>query len=57
MFDKNLVLSILKQVDNAVETIKSRAAMIRSVKDFTDSRLEWKRWIVFVCSLWPSAML
>ena len=37
MFDKNLVLSILKQVDNAVETIKSRITMIRRVKDFTES--------------------
>jgi len=37
MFDKSLVLSVLKQIDNALETIRDRTVMIRSVDDFTGS--------------------
>lgn len=37
MFDKNLVLSILKQIDEALEKIRSRSEQIRSADDFTDS--------------------
>ena len=37
MFDKNLVLSILKQIDEALEKIKSRSEQIHSADDFTDS--------------------
>ena len=37
MFDKVLVLSILTQIDDALEKIASRAARIRSADDFTDS--------------------
>jgi hypothetical protein len=35
MFDKDLVLSILTQIDDALEKIASRAARIRSADDFT----------------------
>ena len=37
MFDKNLVLSILQQLDEALEKIKSRSEQIHSADDFTDS--------------------
>lgn len=37
MFDKVLVLSILKQIDDALEKIATRAAPVRSANDFTDS--------------------
>jgi len=37
MFDKDLVLSILAQIDDALEKIASRAARIRSADDFTGS--------------------
>ena len=37
MFDKDLVLSILTQIDEALEKIVSRAARIRSADDFTGS--------------------
>ncbi len=37
MFDRNLVLSILKQIDEALEKIKSRSEQIHSADDFTDS--------------------
>ena len=37
MFDKSLVLSILMQVDEALEKIKFRAAHIAGAGDFTDS--------------------
>ena len=35
MYDKSFVQSILKQIDNALETIKNRTEMIQSVNDFT----------------------
>lgn len=34
MFDKELVVSILKQIDQALETIKSRTTHIQSVNDY-----------------------
>jgi uncharacterized protein with HEPN domain len=37
MYDKSFVQSILKQIDNALETIKNRTEMIQSVNDFTDT--------------------
>jgi uncharacterized protein with HEPN domain len=37
MFDKTLVLSILTQIDEALERIASRAEPIRSASDFTGS--------------------
>lgn len=37
MFDKSLVLSILGQIDEALETVKNRTRHIQSVNDFTDS--------------------
>jgi len=37
MFDKTLVLSILSQIDEALEKIASRAKSIRSATDFTGS--------------------
>ena len=37
MFDKNLVLSILRQIDEALGKIKSRSEQIHTVNDFTDS--------------------
>ena len=37
MFDKDLVLSILTQIDDALEKIVSRSARIRSADDFTGS--------------------
>lgn len=37
MFDKHLVLSILKQIDEALEKIKSRSEPIHSADDFTNS--------------------
>ncbi|MBI5778622.1 MAG: DUF86 domain-containing protein [Planctomycetes bacterium] len=37
MFDKNLVLSILTQIDEALGKIASRAEWIRSPDDFTSS--------------------
>jgi len=37
MFDKNLVLSILQQIDEALEKIKDRSEQIHSADDFTDS--------------------
>jgi uncharacterized protein with HEPN domain len=38
MFDKSLVLSILKQVNDALNTIKIRTRLIKSVDDFTGSQ-------------------
>jgi len=37
MFDKNLVLSILQQIDEALGKIKDRSEQIHSADDFTDS--------------------
>lgn len=37
MFDKTLVLSILQQIDEALETIQSRSAHIQNPNDFTSS--------------------
>lgn len=37
MFDRQLVLSILQQIDEALEKIKCRASHIQSANDFTDS--------------------
>ena len=37
MYDKSLVQSILKQIDDALETIKKRTEIIQSVNDFTDT--------------------
>ena len=37
MFDKNLVLSILQQIDEALGKIKSRSEQIHGADDFTDS--------------------
>lgn len=37
MFDKELVISILAQIDEALERIASRAERIRSADDFTGS--------------------
>lgn len=37
MFDKSLVLSILKQIDEALEKIKIRTRHLHSANDFTDS--------------------
>ncbi len=37
MFDNNLVLSILQQIDKALEKIISRSEHIHSANDFTDS--------------------
>lgn len=37
MFDKNLVLSILQQIDESLEKIKGRAAGVHNVDDFTNS--------------------
>jgi hypothetical protein len=37
MYDLGLVVSILLQVDNALETIRIRTSNISSTDDFTDS--------------------
>ncbi len=37
MFDKPLVLSILKQIEDALGKIKSRTSHIHSANDFTDT--------------------
>lgn len=37
MFDKNLVLSILTQIEGALQTIASRAGRFQSADDFTSS--------------------
>ena len=37
MYDKSLILTILKQIDEALERIKSRAGEIVGPEDFTDS--------------------
>jgi uncharacterized protein with HEPN domain len=37
MYDKSLILTILKQIDEALERIKSRTREIVSSEDFTDS--------------------
>ena len=37
MFDERLVLEILEQIRNAIQTIQRRFEPIRSAKDFTDS--------------------
>ncbi len=37
MFDKDLVLALLSQIDDALDTIAQRVAQIRSADDFTDS--------------------
>lgn len=37
MFDKSLVLSILQQIDEALEKIKGRSGQIHSADDFTNS--------------------
>ena len=37
MFDKDLVLSILQQIDEALEKIRSRSEQVHSADDFTDS--------------------
>jgi len=37
MFDKKLILEILEQIQNAIQTIQRRFEPIRTVNDFTDS--------------------
>ncbi|MBI4665649.1 MAG: DUF86 domain-containing protein [Nitrospinae bacterium] len=37
MFDRSLVISILQQIDEALETIQNRSAHIHAANDFTDS--------------------
>ena len=37
MFDKALVLSMLKQIDDAIEKIKYRTSHVQSANDFTDT--------------------
>ena len=37
MFDKSLVLSILRQIDAALETIKARTDSVNSADDLTDT--------------------
>jgi uncharacterized protein with HEPN domain len=37
MFDKDLVLALLSQIDDALDTIAQRVAQIRCADDFTDS--------------------
>lgn len=37
MFDKNLVLSILTQIEEALQKIADRAGRFQSAEDFTDS--------------------
>jgi uncharacterized protein with HEPN domain len=37
MFDKNLILKILEQIRNAIQTIQRRFEPIRTAHDFTDS--------------------
>jgi uncharacterized protein with HEPN domain len=37
MFDKDLVLTLLSQIDDALNTITQRVAQIRSTDEFTDS--------------------
>jgi uncharacterized protein with HEPN domain len=37
MFDKNLILSILQQIDEALEKIKNRSEQVHSADDFTNS--------------------
>jgi uncharacterized protein with HEPN domain len=37
MFDKKLILEILEQIRNAIQTIQRRFEPIRTANDFTDS--------------------
>jgi len=37
MFDRSLVLTILKQISDALETVEARFADVRAVDDFTKS--------------------
>jgi len=37
MFDKKLILEILEQIQNAIQTIQRRFEPIRTGNDFTDS--------------------
>lgn len=37
MFDRDLVVAILQQIDHAIDTIKARTCHIQSADDFTDS--------------------
>ena len=37
MFDKELTLSMLHQIDDALETLKMRTRIVQSVSDFTDT--------------------
>lgn len=37
MYDKSLVIDILRQISNAIETIQKRFEPIKSVNDFTDT--------------------
>ena len=37
MFDRVLVLSMLKQIDDAIEKIKFRTCYVQSANDFTDT--------------------
>ncbi|MDY0320781.1 MAG: hypothetical protein RBR23_03505 [Arcobacteraceae bacterium] len=37
MYDKSLVIDILRQISNAIETIQKRFEPIKNVSDFTDT--------------------
>jgi uncharacterized protein with HEPN domain len=50
MFDKELTLSILRQIDDALETLKMRTHSVKSASDFTDT-LEGKEKLDGVCML------
>ena len=49
--DKELIIEILQQINNALEVVLYRFAPVRKVLDFTNSLGEWRNWIQYVCNL------
>jgi uncharacterized protein with HEPN domain len=50
MFDKELTLSMLRQIDDALETLKLRTRHVKSANDFTDT-IEGMEKLDAVCML------
>jgi len=42
MFDQELVIEILSQIDDAIEVVRTRFSVIHSIDDFLSTPEDWK---------------
>jgi hypothetical protein len=54
MFDKELVHSILEQIEDALEKVKNRTAHIQNAAFFTDTLEGMENLILYACCLLQS---